>query len=106
MIWNSGGKPDIIMTGGFNKQVFSTFTGRATPTEDTKAKKIIAILHRLQYRHVRFRQCFRSFPGFIAGVYPLPWCPVGRPLGPNLGPRFTRYCPRSLAAAARCTAYG
>jgi hypothetical protein len=41
-IWNAGGKPDIIMTGGFNKQVFSTFTGRATPTEDTKAKKITA----------------------------------------------------------------
>ena len=34
-IWNSGGKPDTIFTGGFNKQVFSTFTGRATPTEDT-----------------------------------------------------------------------
>src|SRR5712671_5101481 len=31
-----------IMTGGFNKQVFSTFTGRATPTEDTKSKKITA----------------------------------------------------------------
>jgi hypothetical protein len=41
-IWNSGGKPDTIMTGGFNKQVFSTFTGRATPTEDTKSKKILA----------------------------------------------------------------
>ena len=41
-IWNSGGKPDVIMTGGFNKQVFSTFVGRATPTEDTKAKKIVA----------------------------------------------------------------
>jgi hypothetical protein len=41
-IWTSGGKPDVIMTGGFNKQVFSTFTGRATPTEDTKAKKIVA----------------------------------------------------------------
>src|SRR5207245_181271 len=41
-IWNAGGKPDMIMTGGFNKQVFSTFTGRATPMEDTKAKKIWA----------------------------------------------------------------
>jgi hypothetical protein len=41
-IWNSGGKPEVITTGGFNKQVFSTFTGRATPTEDTKAKKIVA----------------------------------------------------------------
>jgi hypothetical protein len=41
-IWTSGGKPDIIMTGAFNKQVFSTFTGRASPIEDTKAKKITA----------------------------------------------------------------
>src|ERR1700724_2539291 len=41
-VWNAGGKPDIIMTGGSYKQVFSTFTGRATPTEDTKAKKIVA----------------------------------------------------------------
>ena len=42
LTWTSGGKPDTIMVGGFNKQVFSTFTGRATPTEDTKAKKIVA----------------------------------------------------------------
>jgi hypothetical protein len=41
-VWNAGGKPDVIMTGGFNKQVFSTFTGRASPIEDTKAKKITA----------------------------------------------------------------
>ncbi|HEY1544972.1 MAG TPA: DUF5309 domain-containing protein [Xanthobacteraceae bacterium] len=41
-IWNNGGKPDTIMTGGFNKQTFSTFTGRATPIEETKGKKIIA----------------------------------------------------------------
>jgi hypothetical protein len=41
-IWSAGGKPDVIMTGAFNKQTFSTFTGRATPVEDTKAKKIIA----------------------------------------------------------------
>lgn len=40
--WTSGGKPDTIMTGAFNKQVFSTFTGRSTPTEDTRAKKITA----------------------------------------------------------------
>src|SRR5437588_11944375 len=38
-IWTAGGKPDIIMTGGFNKQVFSTFTGRASPIENTKDKK-------------------------------------------------------------------
>jgi hypothetical protein len=41
-IWTSGGKPDLIMAGAFNKQTFSTFTGRATPTEDTKSKKIVA----------------------------------------------------------------
>jgi hypothetical protein len=40
--WTNGGKPDTIMAGGFNKQVFSTFTGRATPTEDAKSKKIVA----------------------------------------------------------------
>lgn len=38
----SGGKPNVIMLGAFNKQVFSTFTGRATPTEDTKGKTIVA----------------------------------------------------------------
>lgn len=42
LIWTQGGKPDVIMVGGFNKQVFSTFTGRATPTEDAKSKKIVA----------------------------------------------------------------
>jgi hypothetical protein len=41
-IWTNGGKPDVIMTGAFNKQVFSTFTGRATQIEPTKQKKIIA----------------------------------------------------------------
>jgi len=30
------------MAGGFNKQAFSMFTGRASPTEDTRAKKITA----------------------------------------------------------------
>jgi hypothetical protein len=40
--WTAGGRPETIMTGAFNKQVFSTFTGRATQTEDTGKKKIIA----------------------------------------------------------------
>ena len=30
------------MVGAFNKQVFSTFTGRATPFEQTSGKKITA----------------------------------------------------------------
>jgi len=41
-IWNNGGKPNVIFVGSFNKQQFSTFTGRASPTEDTRAKKITA----------------------------------------------------------------
>jgi hypothetical protein len=41
-IWTSGGKPNVIMTGGFNKQVFSTFTGRSTPMEESSSKKIVA----------------------------------------------------------------
>ncbi len=28
--WDSGGNPDLILVGGFNKQKFSTFTGNAT----------------------------------------------------------------------------
>ena len=40
--YTAGGKPDTIMAGAFNKQAFSTFTGRATPMEDTGTKKIVA----------------------------------------------------------------
>lgn len=42
LIWTQGGKPGTVMVGGFNKQQFSTFTGRGTQTEDTKSKKIVA----------------------------------------------------------------
>ncbi len=41
-IWVSGGKPSMLMTGSFNKQVFSTFTGRASPIEQAATKKITA----------------------------------------------------------------
>ena len=41
LIWNEGGNPDVIMVGGANKQVFSTFTGRATPQEQATSKKIV-----------------------------------------------------------------
>jgi hypothetical protein len=40
--WSNGGKPDIIAVGGFNKQTFSTFTGRSTPMEKAESKKIVA----------------------------------------------------------------
>ncbi len=41
-IWVAGGKPDVIMAGAFNKQVFSTFTGRSSPIEQAVTKKITA----------------------------------------------------------------
>ena len=41
-IWTSGGKPDVIMMGAFNKQVFSTFTGRGTPMENQADMTITA----------------------------------------------------------------
>jgi hypothetical protein len=41
-IWIAGGKPSKIMAGAFNKQVFSTFTGRSSPIEEAKSKKIVA----------------------------------------------------------------
>jgi hypothetical protein len=40
--WINGGDPNVIMAGGFNKQQFSTFTGRSTPMEEAKSKKIVA----------------------------------------------------------------
>jgi hypothetical protein len=40
--WTQGGNPDTIMAGAFNKQQFSTFTGRASPIQDAKSKKITA----------------------------------------------------------------
>jgi hypothetical protein len=41
-IWESGGRPDTVFTGSFNKQTFSTFTGRSTPMEQASSKKIVA----------------------------------------------------------------
>ena len=40
--YDAGGKPGTIMTGSFNKQAFSMFTGRATPTQDATKKNITA----------------------------------------------------------------
>jgi Family of unknown function (DUF5309) len=41
-IWTNGGKPGLVMTGAFNKQTFSTFTGRSTTVDEAKSKKITA----------------------------------------------------------------
>lgn len=40
--WINGGKPDTVMAGAFNKQQFSTFTGRSSPIEQASTKKITA----------------------------------------------------------------
>lgn len=40
--WTNGGKPNMILVGAFNKQVFSTFTGRATTVQEADTKKIVA----------------------------------------------------------------
>ena len=40
--WTQGGKPGVVMVGAFNKQQFSTFTGRASPVEQTSSRKIVA----------------------------------------------------------------
>ncbi|OAF05458.1 head protein [Bradyrhizobium centrolobii] len=41
-IWTAGGKPNLVMAGGFNKQAFSTFTGRSTPMEQATSRRIVA----------------------------------------------------------------
>lgn len=41
-IWTQGGFPNVIMANGFNKQQFSTFTGRSSPIEQATTKKITA----------------------------------------------------------------
>ena len=40
--FNQGGKPNLILAGPFNKQVFSTFTGRSTPMEQSSSRTIVA----------------------------------------------------------------
>jgi hypothetical protein len=42
LCYAQGGKPNLVLAGAFNKQVFSTFTGRSTPMEEAKSKKIVA----------------------------------------------------------------
>lgn len=39
--WTSGGDVDLIMSGPFNKQVISSFSGNVTRTQDTEDKKLV-----------------------------------------------------------------
>jgi hypothetical protein len=40
--FDAGGKPTVVMVNSFNKQQFSTFTGRGTPMQDQGDRKITA----------------------------------------------------------------
>lgn len=40
--FDAGGKPSVIMLNSFNKQQFSTFSGRGTPMQDQADRKITA----------------------------------------------------------------
>lgn len=40
--FDHGGKPTVVMLNSFNKQQFSTFTGRGTPMQDQGERKITA----------------------------------------------------------------
>lgn len=41
-IWTAGGNPDVIMVGGTQKQLFSTFNGGGTQMGDLDDKKLVA----------------------------------------------------------------
>lgn len=44
-VWNSGGSPDTILVGSFNKRAMNAFTGRATSTDhDANSRSIIAAM--------------------------------------------------------------
>jgi len=43
--WDSGGNPDTVMVGSFNKQVVSTFTGNAVRNVDAGEKRLEAAIN-------------------------------------------------------------
>ena len=42
--WDSGGNPNVIMVGSFNKQKFSSFTGSSTRFDKGEDKKLVAAI--------------------------------------------------------------
>lgn len=44
LAWTQGGNPDMILVGGFNKQVMSGFSGNATRTVNAGEKKLVAAI--------------------------------------------------------------
>lgn len=43
-VWTSGGTPDTLMVGAFNKRIISGFTGNATRMDDAKDMKLYAAI--------------------------------------------------------------
>lgn len=44
LVWTAGGDPDCLVVGGFNKQVFSGFTGNATREKAAEDKRLMAAI--------------------------------------------------------------
>ncbi len=59
--YDAGGNPDTIMLNSFNKQQFSTFTGRGTPTQDQASKKITAAVDVYESDFGRFKVAPNQF---------------------------------------------
>ena len=59
--WTQGGKPDTIMVGGFNKQQFSLFNGRASPIEMLQGQEDHRIRRRIRERLRHPPGCPQSF---------------------------------------------
>lgn len=78
-VYNSGGNPKMVMVGGFNKQVASTFTGRASARENVSEKKILGAaslyasdfgdLRIVPNRHQRARTAFVIDPEYAKVAY-------------------------------------
>jgi hypothetical protein len=53
--FDNGGKPSTVMLNSFNKQQFSTFTGRGTPMQDQGDKKLTAVVDVYESDFGRFK---------------------------------------------------
>jgi hypothetical protein len=42
LCWDQGGEPTMLVTGGFNRRMFSGFTGNAMKTVEVNTKKLVA----------------------------------------------------------------
>jgi hypothetical protein len=69
-IYTNGGKPSTILMGAFNKQAFSMFTGRATPTQDATKKNITAAVE----VYVSDFGTLKAVPDLFMRTFVTCWC--------------------------------